>query len=144
MKRKNIFAVILLAAILLTSLVGCGFGFDSVRRAMESGGYTYFFPVGEEEIITTISRELAALGFEFNIHYFKKSASPEMGVTVSAIAAVIELKNGKIETIFNDPNTNTLRAIIEDYPNSKQIRGNIILVPLTSDGRDDMIKAFNG
>lgn len=141
---KRIFAILMIA-VLAISLVSCGGSFDTIRRGFENNGYTYYFPVGEEEIITTISRELDGLGIKYNVHYFKKTLSADMGVETLSIAAVIELeKASDVETIFNDARGNTLISLIEDYKTSNHIRKNSILISITKSTDSDLVNAFNG
>lgn len=127
------------------TLTSCGGGFDSARRGLENAGYTYYFPVGEEEIITTISRELDGLGLRYNIHYFKKTLASDMGVDTVSIGAVIELeKSSDIDTVFNDAKGNTLISLISDGKNSEYVRGNAILIPMTAESKSALLSAFNG
>lgn len=130
---------------LVLSLTSCGVGFDTIRRGLENGGYTYFFPVGEEEIITTISRELDGLGLEYNVHYFKKTLASEMGVEAVSIGAVIEFKSsGDLEKAFTDARGNTLISLIENYKTDKHVRGANVLVVLSKTDESGLLAAFNG
>lgn len=136
-----VLAIIMLAV----SLCGCAAGFESVRRGMEKGGYTYYFPVEEDEIISTISRELERLGVEHNVHFFKKTLAADMGIETTSIGAVIELKKSSdVKIIFEDAAGNTLISLIEDYKTSDRIRGNAILVSITKTSEKDLVAAFNG
>lgn len=137
--------LILAIVMLAVTLAGCGANFGTVRRGLENGGYTYFFPVGEEEIITTISRELDGLGLEYNIHYFKKTLAVDMGAETVSIGAVIEFKSsGDVSKVFADEKGNTLISLIEDYKTDKRVRGSNVLVSLSKTGESELIAAFNG
>ena len=130
---------------LAVTLAGCGANFGTVRRGLENCGYTYFFPVGEEEIITTISRELDGLGLEYNIHYFKKTLAVDMGAETVSIGAVIEFKSSSdVSKVFADEKGNTLISLIEDYKTDKRVRGANVLVSLSKTGESELIAAFNG
>ena len=137
--------LVLAITILALTLVSCGGGFESVRRGMQNAGYTYYFPVGEEELITTISRELDKLGVEHTVHYFKKTLAADMGVETTSIGAFIELeKSGDVDVIFNDAGGNTLISLIENYKSSDHIRGNAILFSITKNGEAELVAAFKG
>ena len=137
--------LILAIVMLAVTLAGCGANFGTVRRGLENGGYTYFFPVGEEEIITTISRELDGLGLEYNIHYFKKTLAVDMGAETVSIGAVIEFKSSSdVSKVFADEKGNTLISLIEDYKTDKRVRGANMLVSLSKTGESELIAAFNG
>lgn len=136
----RVIAVSLLAVMLLLTLVSCGSAFGKIKKNFEDAEYTY---VSEDDDGNSTAKAIAGEleGGEFNctFHFFKKD-----GLIFDKYCMVLEFESDKeLKKALEDDGSSTLKGIISDIQESKLVRDNCVLIPLSLTEYNDMIEIFN-
>jgi len=118
---------------LMFLMVGC-VNFDNIKSDFEEANYTY-----SEDGSSWISSLLTGFeedGITIQVHVFTR------GLNTAIVLEFDAEKEMKEQLEEND----TLKGLISDLDDAELVRGNFLLIPIsvTSDGKTEMIKIFNG
>ena len=136
----RVISVLLVAVMLLATLVSCGSTFNKIKKNFEAEGYVYLSEDSDgNSTAKAIAGELAGGNFNCTIHFFKKDA-----LLLDKYCMVLEFESDKaLKEAFSENGSETLKGVVSDIQNSKLVRDNCVLVPLSILEAQSMTEIFN-